>query len=772
MTSAADIFAARILIVDDLAFNVALLVQMLEAAGYTGVTSTQDPYAVGELQRKNHYDLILLDLQMPSLDGFQVMADLQHGEGDGSPPILAITAQPDHKANALKAGAKDFISKPFELAEVLLRVRNLLEVRLGRSENVLNQARLENSQRIAALGDWDYDFAHHRLVWSDEVYRILGLPRQDFPASSESFYQLVHPEDLEVVRREKKAAAEGFRRVDFEHRIVRPDGAVRYVHQIAELFFDDEGRPLRESGTIQDITERRKAEIVIRESEERYRKMVMLSPDAHLVDVDERITFVNQTFCRMMGASDPTQYLGRPSLEVVHPAWHALMRELRGKLCGDQPVAPSEMQFVRLDGTPVDVEVACVAFGFRGQQEIQLAARDISARKKMEAQYLRAQRLESIGTLAGGIAHDLNNVLAPIMMSIALLKLEGDDDPTRRKILDIIQLSSQRGADLVRQVLSFARGVDGERLVLHVRQLLADLEAITSGTFPRSIRIVTHVPRDLRPIRGDPTQLHQVLLNLAVNSRDAMPHGGTLTLTAANVAVDGQDAGIGPEAKAGPYVLLEVTDTGTGIPREVRERIFEPFFTTKEFGQGTGIGLTTAHTIVKSHGGFIQVESQVGRGTTFKIYLPADLTAPSAEPAAPAAIAVPRGRDELVLVVDDEEAIRDITRRTLETFGYRVITAKDGAQGVALYARQPQEIAVVITDLMMPSMDGTAMIQVLTRINPAVKIIAASGLAVAENIAKALGAGAQEFLPKPYAGPRLRQVVRNVIDRPAVLQPR
>jgi CheY-like chemotaxis protein len=257
-----------------------------------------------------------------------------------------------------------------------------------------------------------------------------------------------------------------------------------------------------------------------------------------------------------------------------------------------------------------------------------------------------------------------------------------------------------------------------------------------------------------------------VLLNLAVNARDAMPHGGTLTLTASNLTIDAQYAGMSQEAKAGPHVLLQVTDTGHGMSPEVRERIFEPFFTTKELGKGTGIGLATVHTVVKSHGGFLNVESEVGRGTTFKIYLPADPTLRAEDPAS-VPVELPRGRNELVLVVDDEFSIRDITQQTLEAFGYRVITATDGAEAVALYAKQGSEIAVVLTDMMMPIMDGVATIQVLLRINPAVRIIAASGIDSGDTVAQASNAGVKHFLIKPYTTETLLKLFREILDRPA-----
>jgi|ERR1035437_1824301 PAS domain S-box-containing protein len=272
MISSSDILKASILIVDDQEANVSLLEQMLRGAGYDSIASTRDPHEVCELHRKNRYDLIILDLQMPGMDGFQVMEGLKEIETGSYLPVLVITAQPGHKLRALKAGAKDFISKPFEIAEVLIRVYNLLEVRLLHLKlTILNFARLENSQRIAGLGDWEYDFANHRLVWSEGIYRILGISRKKFPPNTETFDRLVHPDDLAFVHRERKAAAEGSRRAEFEHRIIRPDGEVRYFHQITEMSFDDQGRPARESGTMQDITERKLAEAALRQSEERFK---------------------------------------------------------------------------------------------------------------------------------------------------------------------------------------------------------------------------------------------------------------------------------------------------------------------------------------------------------------------------------------------------------------------------------------------------------------------------------------------------------------------
>ena len=777
MISRSDILKASILIVDDQAANVALLEQMLRDAGYVTIASTMDPRAVCELHRMNRYDLILLDLQMPGMDGFQVMEGLKKIETDGCLPVLVITAQPAHKLRALKAGAKDFVSKPFDLAEVLIRVYNMLEVRLLHlNETADTLARLDDSQRIAGLGDWDYDYANHRLAWSDEVYRILGISRVDSPPNSETFFHQVHPDDLVLINREKKAAAEGSRRANLEYRIIRPSGEVRHIHQISEMIFDDQGRLAREAGTMQDITDRKLADDALRLSEERF-KLVARAVSNVVWDWD----LAANTLWWSDGFLTTFGYVARdiePGIESwtsrIHPDERSrVVESIHHAINTGAKSWSADYRFRRKDGSHALVQDLGYILRDATGKGVRMVGgmRDLTEQKEMEAQSLRAQRMESIGTLAGGIAHDLNNVLAPIMMSIELLKLEPGNDPRRSRILDTIYLSCRRGADLVHQVLSFARGLDGQRVDVQLRHMVGDLEKIIGETFPRNIQIVTDVPNNLWPVMGDPTQLHQVLLNLAVNARDAMPHVGTLTLTAANIDIDAQYAGTSQAAKPGPHVLLQVTDTGQGIPPALRAHIFEPFFTTKKPGQGTGIGLATVHTVVKSHGGFLNFESEVGRGTTFKVYLPADPALQAADSVRPFPVDLPRGRDELVLVVDDEFSIRHITQQTLEAFGYRVITANDGVDAIVLYASQAPQIAVVLTDMMMPIMDGAATIRALMRINPSVRIIAASGVDSGGTVAKASEAGVKHFLVKPYTAETLLKLVRDVLDRPATRPP-
>ena len=390
---------------------------------------------------------------------------------------------------------------------------------------------------------------------------------------------------------------------------------------------------------------------------------------------------------------------------------------------------------------------------------------DITERKKLENQLLRVQRLESLGTLAGGVAHDLNNVLAPILMGAGILKNEVVSD-LGQQLLASMEASAKRGADLVRQVLSFARGVEGKRIPVNVVHILNEISNVIHDAFPKNIEFIYLPSRDLWTVLADPTQLHQVFTNLCVNARDAMPNGGTLKVITENTVLDEVYAGMNPEAKPGAYVVVKVDDTGTGIPPAIREKIFEPFFTTKEIGKGTGLGLSTTIGIVKSHAGFINLYSEMGKGTIFKVYLPADTTAAAAENTAIQQSELPRGDGQLVLLVDDESTIRSVAQKTLERYGYRVLLASNGAEAIACYAKSPEQIAVVITDMAMPVMDGPATIVALKALNPEVKIIGSSGIPTNGGVAKAVGAGVKYFVPKPYTAESMLVTLAKALNDP------
>ncbi|MBE2285887.1 MAG: PAS domain S-box protein [Prosthecobacter sp.] len=424
-----------------------------------------------------------------------------------------------------------------------------------------------------------------------------------------------------------------------------------------------------------------------------------------------------------------------------------------------------EWTYIKKDGSRVPVSLSVTAMrspdgritGFLG------VARDVTEKKRLEQQFLRAQRIESIGTLAGGIAHDLNNVLTPILVSIELLRATNTNE-RMTSVLANIESSAKRGADMVRQILSFARGVEGERTIISPGRAIKDIQRLIHDTFPKNIRCIIDAPADLPSLMGDPTQLHQILLNLCVNARDAMPGGGTLTITLQSLTLDESAASMQMDAKPGSYISIRVKDTGLGIPREILDKIFDPFFTTKEIGKGTGLGLSTVLAITRSHGGFLQVSSEPGDGSTFIVCLPALAEAEKASAEAVVEEQLPSGGGKLILVVDDEENVRSVTQHTLEALGYRTLSAADGVEAVAIYSRRNNEIAAVLTDMMMPVMSGPATIQVLKRINPSVKIIAASGITQQGGLATAAEMGVKHLLPKPYSAQTMLATLHTALN--------
>ncbi len=404
----------------------------------------------------------------------------------------------------------------------------------------------------------------------------------------------------------------------------------------------------------------------------------------------------------------------------------------------------------------------------RAKAHLTLAS-DISEQKSLEEQVQRAQRLENIGLLAAGIAHDLNNMLAPVLLAVPMLRASAVDDNSRR-LLTTLEYSAERGAALVRQILGFARGVGGEPQLVQIRHLLRDVDKFVAGTFPDNISLESDLPLDLWTIMANPTQINQVLLNLCVNARDAMPQGGTLRLRAENCRLAEAAAMAIEGGKPGAFLMIEVADTGTGIAPEVMERMWEPFVTTKVTGKGTGLGLSTVRGIIKNHHGFIELRTEVGKGTSFRVYLPA-VEGTAEDPIRPIALPVPRGHGEHILVVDDEEPIRDVIATILGQHGYRVSVAADGAEATACFARHADEIQLVISDFYMPNLSGAVLAKVLKHINPDVRILMVSGRAAASGSRSPLKVGEYNgvFLQKPFKPEALLRKVQELLaTRPAV----
>lgn len=421
-----------------------------------------------------------------------------------------------------------------------------------------------------------------------------------------------------------------------------------------------------------------------------------------------------------------------------------------------------ELYHITKDGKEILVDSRWTLMLEAGQpQSILVVNTDITQKKQLERQLLHIQRLESLGTLASGIAHDLNNILTPILSVSQLLQLKlPDANETVRHLLKLQETNVRRGAALVKQVLSFARKTEGKRAVLQVKHVISELKQVINETFPKLVKLQATTEAHLWTVSADATQLYQVLLNLCVNARDAMPDGGTLSISAENVMVDQDFAQTIPEAQAGPYIVITVSDTGTGIPPAIIEQIFEPFFTTKDLGKGTGLGLSTVVAIIKNHGGFIDVRSEVGQGTQFAVYLPAVQTSETQQPKD---LRLFEGHGELILVVDDEVAICEMNKALLEAYNYRVLTAHNGIEAATLYMQYRDKISLVLMDMMMPDVDGLGAIRKLQALNPSINVITVSGLISADQTNETVDMGIKASLSKPYTTQELLKKVHSVL---------
>jgi len=544
------------------------------------------------------------------------------------------------------------------------------------------------------------------------------------------------------------------------------------VRTVYGLRADGEEFPMEASISKVEVGERKLYTVIHRDITESLRANERLIEQAAMLDqsheaiavrdLDNRIRYWSRGSERLYGWT-AEEVVGRPVQELIYRGDLSRLEEAT-RIVIEKGAWNGELRHITRGGKEVIVEGHwTLVRDAEGKPKTILAINtDVTEKKRLEAQFLRAQRLESIGTLASGIAHDLNNILSPITMGAQMLQMKQQDEQSRR-LLEVMRVNAERGAEMIKQLLSFARGTAGERVLIQPKHLIREIVGIAQETFPRSIRIEQHLPEGMWVINGDATQLHQALMNLCVNARDAMPNGGALTIEAENQTLDEIYAGMLKGASPGKYVVITITDTGHGIPPEIIDRIFDPFFTTKEPGHGTGLGLATVQGIVTGHDGFITVENQPGLGTKFKIYLPAHEAA-SRKEVEERQGEIPLGNGEMILVIDDEAAIREMTRTTLERFGYRALTADNGATALGIFASHKEEIGVVITDMMMPVMDGPVTIRALQKLNPQVRIIASSGLTESIEAADLDRLGVKTFLTKPYDAKTLLKTVAQALS--------
>jgi two-component system, cell cycle sensor histidine kinase and response regulator CckA len=492
--------------------------------------------------------------------------------------------------------------------------------------------------------------------------------------------------------------------------------------------------------------------------------LINIASDAiFLCDLDNHIIFWNHGAERLYGWT-AEEVSGKKASSLLYRELLPQVAEIP-QVVFDQGEWQGELQKINKDDVRVIVatRLTLVRDDDGRPQSILSVDTDITEKKQLEAQFLRVQRLESLGTLASGIAHDFNNILTPILAIAQMMSMKSDHgEEQRQHLLKIIEDSARRGAGLVKQILAFAQGVEGERLPLQVRHLLSEMVQVARQTFPKTIEIEINIPTtDLWLVNADTTQLHQVLMNLCINARDAMPDGGTLSLAAENRQITESYARSNLEARAGAHVVMTIMDTGTGIPIELLDRVFDPFFTTKELGKGTGLGLSTVLGIVKNHGGFVKVSSEIGKGTKFRVYLPAiaDTVPVLVRERSPSL-----GNQELILIVDDEPLIQQVTQVALETHNYRTLLANNGMEAIELYKKHQSEIIVVLMDSMMPSMDGLTAYHILKKLNPQVRVIATSGLTSNSLFTEGPSIGVKAFLAKPYMIEELIDTLQEVLN--------
>ncbi|MEH2419786.1 MAG: PAS domain S-box protein [Nostoc sp.] len=622
--------------------------------------------------------------------------------------------------------------------------RKLAEESLQESE-----ARLSLALEAGEMGIWDRNLNANTSMWSANMGPLYGLPSGTLCPTIEGYLNLIHPEDHESVAASiPRMIAEGRETTDY--RVVWPDGSLHWLNCKAQVYYNEIGEVIRMIGTNRDITERKLAEQKISEQA----ALLDIATDAILVrDFQSQTLFWNKGAERMYGWLS-TEVIGKDLQEILYPAGTQQLK-VPLKSVIESGSWQGELSKVTKSGNKIVVEsrwtLMCDPEG--EPKSILTVDTDITEKKQLEEQFFRTQRLESLGTLAGGIAHDLNNILTPILAAAQLL--QGNffqDEEHSGQLMALIESNAKRGAALVKQVLSFARGFQEERTIIQVKYLISEIIQIGKQTFPKYIEFSTVISEDLWAIAGDTTQLHQVLMNLVVNARDALPDGGKIKISAENKFIDEAYTRMNLDAKVGHYIVITVADNGIGIPPDILDRIFEPFFTTKDINAGTGLGLSTVVGIIRSHDGFIKVSSNVGGGSKFDLFLPAVEATQAFTKQEPDLLP---GQGELILVVDDEAQICEIATIILENHNYKILTASDGIEAIALYAQHKHQINAVLMDIMMPEMDGITAIRTLQKMNKQVQIIACSGLNSMEVFAQATDAHVQAVLSKPYTAREL-----------------
>ncbi len=711
------------------------------------------------------FDLILSDFSLPGLDGLQALAWAKKERPETPFIFLSGTIGEDTAVEALKQGATDYIIKdrPGRLLPAIRQAFALIKegTRRRQTEAALNENEerfrqiTENVAELIAV----VDTSGHRIYLNPAYRPLLGEPLRLM--GTDAFAE-IHPEDQPRVRADFAQTVATGAGHGGEYRLIAADGTIRQIECHASVLRNGDGTLRSVLLVSRDVTVRRDAEARLQEQA----SLLDRARDAIIAtDLDHRIAYWNTSAERLYGwkaadvfgqrldqvglGFDPTRFATASAQLLATGEWRGDFR-LRTRTGETVLVESTWSLVVEPDGKP---------------RSILAIDTDVTERKKLETQLLRAQRMESIGTLAGGVAHDLNNVLTPILLAIELLAAKATSEEDRQ-LIEKTKASASHGAALVQQLLAFARGGDAKRTRLNPAAALADVQPLIRQSLPANIQLTVNSTPWAWPIQADTTQFKQVLVNLCINARDALPTGGKILVVVTNLDVSAALAKANPGAESGPYVRISLSDTGLGIPADIIDHIFDPFFTTKVAGKGTGLGLSMVAGILKNHGGFVQVESEVGKGTTFHLYYPAIVEARS--PIAPDPAPPPRGEGEAILLIDDEPVVRDTLQLLLQRGGYRIIPAADGRSGLAEFERHHAEIALVITDMMLPDQIGTEVVRALRERKPNIPVIAISGMMGSGHFDSLLKIQPRvECLAKPLMPATLLSAVRRAIPSAA-----